>query len=391
MNVLFLGYAIPKEEASGLYGASVAGNKMQINILQELNRKKDISLDSVTLYPVAAWPHGKLFVKREKICLFDRFSSVKAAFWNIPIGKQVMQPFCVFLEARKIIKSKHIDLILTFNLFPEIGLAAWLLQKCYGVQSMAFLADLPIDDTTDRRGPAVLLRRCYDRLSCRLILKAQSLIVLNEHAAEQFAPWTPYLVVEGGIDAEDIHSLPVRNKMHKTIVFAGTLTEYSGILRLMDAMHSLKHREAVLHIYGTGQLTSLVEKKAKQAENIIYHGKISHTDLIPELENAYLLVNPRPAGDPIAQVTFPSKLFEYMLSGTPVLTTKLNGLTGDYLSKVYVVDGDSPESLGEKIDEILELPEEELKRKAESARAFVLSEKTWEKQGDRIYQYIKKQ
>ena len=38
----------------------------------------------------------------------------------------------------------------------------------------------------------------------------------------------------------------------------------------------------------------------------------------------------RVVNDPIAQVTFPSKTFEYLLSGTPVLSTRLNGYTHEY-------------------------------------------------------------
>jgi hypothetical protein len=36
MKVLFLGYGVSRETASKLYGASVAGNKMQVNVLEQL-------------------------------------------------------------------------------------------------------------------------------------------------------------------------------------------------------------------------------------------------------------------------------------------------------------------------------------------------------------------
>ena len=92
--------------------------------------------------------------------------------------------------------------------------------------------------------------------------------------------------------------------------------------------------------------------------------------------------------DPIARVTFPSKIFEYMISGTPVLTTKLNGFTEEYYDKMFFVDENSPSVLAEKISELAKMDGKELQIKAAEARKFVMEKKNWQCQTEKIYRFL---
>ena len=125
--------------------------------------------------------------------------------------------------------------------------------------------------------------------------------------------------------------------------------------------------------------------------NVRYWGKVDNNSMKRIQREAYLLINPRPVENLISKVTFPSKIFEYMVSGTPVLTTRLNGFTEEYYDKMFFVENNEPNQLAGKINEVMGLPRSVLRKKALLARQFVLENKTWEKQCNKIYEFIKEE
>jgi glycosyltransferase involved in cell wall biosynthesis len=390
MNIIFLGYTIDKEKASHLYGASVAGNKMQINVLKELSKYKNVKIDSVTVYPVAAYPRGKIYIKKERIYLFPNFYSIKISFLNLPIMKQLFQIISVYLQGRVLTKKKKNSILLTFNMFPVMGIPAVLLKKRYGCKVVSILADLPIDDTINRKKIGSFFRMIFDLLTKYCIKKCDKLIVLNENAIKEYAPNIDYIVVEGGIDEEDITKLETFEKKKKIILYSGALAQYSGILNLIKAMKYVTEVEAVLHIYGGGQLVEHIKEITDELSNVTYCGKVDNERMKVLQQEAYILVNPRPITDAISKVTFPSKIFEYMLSGSVVLTTRLNGFTPEYENKLFFVDSNEPKILGEKINEILKIPYEELKVFGLRTRNFVIQNKRWDRQCSKIVKFLEK-
>ena len=106
--------------------------------------------------------------------------------------------------------------------------------------------------------------------------------------------------------------------------------------------------------------------------------------------NAYLLVNPRLISDPISEVTFPSKIFEYMSSSSPVLSTRLSGFTNDYNEKLFFSKSDSVNDLSYEINQIMSLPLSELNKIVKNANNFIKTKKTWSSQISLIYFFLKK-
>lgn len=398
MKVLYLGYAVSRREAENLYGVSIAGNSLQLNLLEQFALYPELEIKAITIYPVAAYPKEKLWMKRTELQLFEGLRSIRIGFLNLPILKQLVQTISTYREASKIVKSERIKTVLTFNLFPQVGLPAKWLKLRYGCKLISLLADLPIDDRVGKRSKGYLvLRKCFDRITLSLFSYYDKFITLNKHAVELFAPGKDYIVMEGGVDSAAVKGTPDHIKLkqrNKSIVYSGALEEYSGIIDLMRAMKYVNDPKVTLDIYGKGHLEKFISRYAEKQTNIIYHGSVSHEAMKRIQEEAYLLVNPRPVEHPIAKVTFPSKLLEYMLSGTPVLTTKLNGLTDEYMDKMYFFDANvtgisNSKNMAYKIDEIMKLPVEELEERAIMARQFLIEEKTWKKQCDKIVQFMK--
>ena len=81
---------------------------------------------------------------------------------------------------------------------------------------------------------------------------------------------------------------------------------------------------------------------------------------------------------------------EYMVSGTPVLTTRLPGMPKEYEEYVYLFDNESVGGMAKKITEVLSIPEKELRKKGASAREFVLKEKNNISQAKKLLDFINK-
>ena len=82
---------------------------------------------------------------------------------------------------------------------------------------------------------------------------------------------------------------------------------------------------------------------------------------------------------------------EYMVSGTPVLTTVLPGMPKEYYPYVYLLEDESPEGIATQLCKILSYPMEERLNKGLSARTFVLKEKSNVQQSKRIIEFFQRE
>ena len=195
----------------------------------------------------------------------------------------------------------------------------------------------------------------------------------------------PCLVMEGLVDMDGVKANPARPKSKKVVLYAGGLMERYGLGWLVEGFIQADVPDAQLWIYGSGPYASAIEGYGQRYPNVIYKGIRPNAEVVEAEGAATLLVNPRPSDEEFTQYSFPSKNMEYMVSGTPLLTTALPGMPKEYHPHVYLFDkGESAQGYAASLREILSLPEEELRQKGESARSWVLHYKNHVLQTSRI-------
>ena len=86
----------------------------------------------------------------------------------------------------------------------------------------------------------------------------------------------------------------------------------------------------------------------------------------------------------IAKEEFHLKTFEYLLSGTPVISTRLNGYGPEYRDCMIFAEQDTPEGLAEAIDRMARMQENELADMVSRARDMVCSQKCWSVQTEKL-------
>ena len=390
-KVLFLGYLVPTNIEGELSGLSVAGNRMQWNIIKHLAADAEIEVECLSVLPVAAFPKDKqLYVKSRELDFGGLFPAASTAFCNLPVIKQIWQTLAMYRAAYKIVKKAPDVTVLCFNLFPQIGVPMrWLQRKHRNLDTVAILADLPIDDDTKRKGFSLWLRKRFDASTWRSISACKRFVVLNEQVAKLYTKGKPYIVVDGGVDESKIaeYCQPKEMPKEKNILYCGALTEYNGILNLLKAMKKVEHADMYLDIYGGGYLEDEVKKAAAQDKRIRYHGRVSNNEVLKRQKEAWLLINPRAISDPISQVTFPSKTFEYLLSQTPVLTTKLNGYGAEYQDTMLFME-DSVQGIVKAMETAYKMQYEDLLAYGERGYRFVIDKRLWEYQAKRIGKFL---
>ena len=93
-----------------------------------------------------------------------------------------------------------------------------------------------------------------------------------------------------------------------------------------------------LWITGGGNTEGYIKACAKKDNRIKFYGFLpSRQDVLQKQAEASLLVNMRLPSEPASGYCFPSKLFEYMATGTPVLSFDIAGIPREYLQHLYVV------------------------------------------------------
>lgn len=382
MKIVFLGSVTDEHKIKNLSGASVAGNKMQLSMINHLCKQPNVSVSVISIPSVAAYPTDKkLWYREVQSKLENGCDIIEVPFINLPLIKQFMQIVAVYRIARRVGKKQ--DSFLAFNLYPQIGNAVIRLKK-RGYKTAAILADLPIDDDYSHSSQLIQI---MNRMTERNIRAENHLIVLNTKAIQKYHPSASYIVMEGGCEVVEDTTVPKKTG-ERNIIFAGRLIDYNGIDRLLEAMKYVEDKGICLDIYGSGPLQEYVEEAAKKDTRTRYHGSVDNATMVQLQRSAWLLINPRPVNDPISQVTFPSKMFEYLTSGTPVLTTKLSGFTAEYDNLMYYCPSDTAEGIAQGINTVAKLSSDETRKRAAFAKEYVQTHKNWDVQAKRILRFL---
>lgn len=218
--------------------------------------------------------------------------------------------------------------------------------------------------------------------------KFDGFIFYAEKMAEYLEiPSNKWILMEGSYDtAEQIAAVKEKKK---AVMYSGKLDEQYGIKMLVDAFMSIQDSKIELWITGGGNTEGYIKACAKKDNRIKFYGFLpSRQDVLQKQAEASLLVNMRLPSELASGYCFPSKLFEYMATGTPVLSFDIAGIPREYLRHLYVVKQESADVLAETIEETLSLDETVLQEQGTRAREFIINEKNTKNQCLKIWKFV---
>lgn len=255
--------------------------------------------------------------------------------------------------------------------------------------------DLPEHmNLSGQRGAALRLLKVLDRKVMDAVMgSVDCFVTLTRFMAEPLGVGTrPWIVMEGAVnpgDACEGASAP-GSETQKVVLYTGTLHKAYGILELLEAFALVPDPDVQLWICGAGEAEGEVKETSLRDPRVRYLGQVSRQEVLSLQRRATVLVNPRLDRGEFTRYSFPSKLLEYLLSGTLAIVRRLPGMPDEYFDHLIVADGDSAASLAAKIVEVCALPPAVRSRRGEAARRFVIEQKNGTTQARRILELIER-
>ena len=197
----------------------------------------------------------------------------------------------------------------------------------------------------------------------------------------------PYTVIEGVASIESLDLTPV--KKEKYIIYAGSLQENFGIRELIDSLKYIKDNDVKILIFGTGAMSDYVKRVAAKNHRIEYRGFVQREKLFEYQKKSIAIVNARSAKDEFTKYSFPSKSFENLYSGTPVITSWLKGYPDEYRNYFFVIEDNSAKSIGVMINQIMNMSSYQLEKHKELTRSFIRNQKNYIVQSRKLLDFLK--
>lgn len=298
------------------------------------------------------------------------------------------------VKASKIWAKKHKEENVTVFVYqmhtPFMAAASAVKRVIPGANIVLIVPDLPqFMDMNMSRLKKVL--KAMDWKSIRKYMKSvDKYILYSKHMADflglQDGTWT---VMEGSYDAsllvddKDV----ARDKEKISIMYSGVLDLRYGIKELLDAMGYLDD-EYELWLTGNGNAVPLIKQKAENDSRIKFYGYLpSRYDLLKKQREATMLISTRDPSEKASTYCFPSKIFEYMVSGNPVISTRILGIPDEYFDYLVPLEGITPEDIASSIKKVAQMNSFEREELGRRGRLFILNEKNNVAQARKIIKF----
>lgn len=313
--------------------------------------------------------------------------------WNLPFIKQ----FSRRRDAKKILRKwgreyRGEGVVFTYSIPPFLVKDVIKYAEKYSLKTITIIPDLLRDMYINENSKSFItkIKNAYLRPALKLQSSFDGYIYLTDAMHEVVAPEKPYRVMEGIADISGITKPDTNLKSNKrAIMYAGMLHEKYGIMNLVDAFEELNDANTELWLFGDGSAVEKIKERASENPLIKFFGTVNRSVILDFEKKATLLINPRNPEEEFTKFSFPSKTIEYMLSGTPLISTKLKGIPDEYFEYIFSVDNNSTLSLCNVMKHALSLTDDELVSMGSKAQVFIAENKNSQKQVKGIIDFIK--
>ena len=404
MKILYISSAASKKQFAkmqsfykkndNLYGMPEASFKFH-NLVIEGLAMNDADVYSLIGRPVSYSNYNKIFWKSVKETN-DNIVYHHISILNLPIIKQIyvsiVMMFNIFWWLIKNYNEKEKIIIFDgayVTLLPIIMICTFFF-KCDKIPVICDVYSY-MANVEDARCQKNKLSIVVSKIISFYLSNMQGYIFLTEKMSDLLNKKNkPYIVIEGLSDFKLKRTDENQIKENKFVVlYAGALKKEYGLQNLIDGFMSFENSFAELWICGAGPYSNEIKQYQGKDKRIKFFGHLPLKEVLNKEQVATLLINPRPTNLEFTQYSFPSKNMEYMASGTPILTTKLQGMPSEYYEYIYIIDGNDSKSIKCAFEKLSKLSNDELNKKGKEAQKFILTKKNKKIQASKILELSK--
>ena len=401
MRLLWIGCLESEEEfkIKSKKGYTLASAQVsQLNIINGIEEITGLSFDSINGSVLPPYP---VYADRavEEVIWFHKENTfnISVGYKNIKFLNRLTCKHSMIKAVRNWVNESYDNeqlIVFTYSMRSPVMAAACEIKKIIpSAKIFLIVTDLPQYMDLGQSKIKAMLKK-FDWLHIKGMQKKFDGFILYASKMAKFLkiPNNKWLIMEGSYDASEAYTLKESaHKKNNAIMYSGKLDVEYGIDLLLHAFMKIPNPSLELWFTGGGNAEKLIKQCAIKDPRIKFYGFLpSRKDVLEKQMEASLLVNMRRPSEPASAYCFPSKLFEYMASGIPVLSFKLEGIPTDYYEHLIIADDETEESLMRTITTVFEMKEECRYKIGQKAKEFILAEKTKENQCKRILNFVEK-
>ena len=382
MDILYVSSLCSKSKFNKLFEKSKIkpaqqGQKYHQLMVDGLAQNQGTSIKTLSAIPLNRWMLVKFYHNSE----IEKVNGVEyryLAFINFPIFRHIFLFITSFFSALKWYLNNKKGVVICDALSITVSMAALMASRIVRRSSIGIVTDVPAFLAGISKNRINFKSKIAVLVNTFAISRFNSYVFLTEYMNAQINKKNkPYVVIEGQVDINMANIInELSGKYEKWVcLYAGALKKIYGIKLLTDAFIAAGVDNTELHIYGSGDFEEELKKICQENTNIKYFGVVANDIVVAEQLKVTLLINPRPTNEEYTKYSFPSKNMEYMVSGTPTLTTSLPGMPEEYKPYVYLIEDETVEGLTNTLRVVLSKTREELHQKGMIARDYILHNK----------------
>jgi glycosyltransferase involved in cell wall biosynthesis len=284
---------------------------------------------------------------------------------RLPFLARVSGALLNAVEVYRALRKGDYDAVLLYGV-PTVGIQTWLSARIHGVPIVFRSIDI-----SHQIVPSPVLAwptRIIEKFVYKGVDGISALTPrIRDYVQSYGVPPSRVSVLPAGVDVERF-SPGIRNDIlmsqwgisqsDRVILFMGTIYRFSGLDRVIEDFPSLlsRHPTSKLLVVGKGEDTDrlrALSEKVGVGSNLVFTG-VQDYQLLPDfIRSSDLCINPFRL-NAITEDILPTKLFQYLACGRPLLATELPGtkpyLTGDSEGVVYSELANFVDAIGELLD-----------------------------------------
>jgi glycosyltransferase involved in cell wall biosynthesis len=385
LRVLYLSNAFPPGVSGRFPGLCASSHPQETRMIHALSQLVEIS--SVGLLPGRLWGHlepaDRSLGLKHKLLLWER----KPEPWH---RWRSLQKLCAFYS-EEVKRDGVPDVLLVRNLSNVVYnyFTRWLRRQPRRPIIVTVLADSGLGQ------PVSILRRLRYKIKPMQVLEETALpwydaclgfgINSRCHFEPRGVPWM-WMPAAYNFYFEPPPPISVEGPIQ--FGYFGGLIEATGVLSMVRAFLTAGVPGS-LRICGFGQLTETIKQLAAKHPNLVFDGVKSQTECLDWAQQIDVLVNPRL---PFAgwDNSFPSKLFEYGMTGKAILSTRACGVDQVLQAAGLYIDdcANLEDSLLQQFQVVSAMSRDELRQRGSVIRQRIVNEFNWDVQARRIVAFV---
>jgi hypothetical protein len=374
--ILWVGNVFTAEAVDRYLGIAASSNYWRKGLLGGL-QAADVDFRVLGHRNEQAWPKGMLF-PNDEASMDPALPSTLVKWLNFPGVRYPLLARAHVRAYKKMVKQHGPPLaVLTYNPYPWHVPLAHYAQQTHGVKWVSITLDYDHVDGGWSQYEAE-------------VGAADGHVFLSHWAYTECPCPVPKLHLDGGFEEwfGDTEAKAEEGPERKrTCLYSGKYTNYGGYEMLLDTIRHLEGTDIVFQLTGKAS-ASVVEELKAFGDRVEYYGFVDDEKLHELTLNADVLFNPRPSKYIENRVAFPSKLVRYLAYAKPIVSTWTDGLAPDYRGLLIVPEEETGASLAQSVLLAAEMSECELKDHASRVREFLMANKSWNKQAERLRDWM---